>query len=104
MPCRAIQDGQVIVKSSDKMRSSGGGNGKPLQYSCHENPMNCIMTLKDEESPGQKRCNMLLGKSRGQLLIASERMKWFGQSRNNAQLWVCLVVKVKSNAVKKNIA
>ena len=30
---------QVIVKSSDKRRSAGGGNGKPLEYSCLENPM-----------------------------------------------------------------
>ena len=37
--------------------------------------------------PGQKVSNMLLGKSRGQLLTASERMKWLSQSRNDAQLW-----------------
>ena len=42
--------------------------------------------------------NVLLGKSRGQLLIAPERMKRLGQSRNNAQLLLCLVVKVKSDA------
>ena len=28
MPCRAAQDIQVIVESSDKMWSTGGGNGK----------------------------------------------------------------------------
>ena len=49
-------------------------------------------------------CYMLLGKSRGQLLIAPERMKQLGQSKNDAQLWMCLVVKIKSNAVKNNIA
>ena len=37
--------------------------------------------LKDE-SPGQKVYNMLLGKSRGQLLIAPERMRQLGQGRN----------------------
>ena len=47
---------------------------------------------------------MLLGKSRGQLLITLERMKWLGQSRNEAQLWLYLVVTVKSDAVKDNIA
>ena len=47
---------------------------------------------------------MLLRKSRGQLLIAPERMKRLDQSRNDTQLWMCLVVKVKSNAVKYNIA
>ena len=40
-------------KSSDKMWSTGKGNGKPLQYSCLENPMNSMKrqkdrTLKDE--------------------------------------------------------
>ena len=46
---------------------------------------------------------MLLGKSGEQLLIAPERMKQLGQSGNNAQLWMCLVVKVKSDAIKNNI-
>jgi len=36
------EDGQVIVKRSHKTWPTGGGNGKPLQYSCCENPMNCI--------------------------------------------------------------
>jgi len=40
MPCRATKDRQVIVKSSDKTWPPGGGNGKPLQYSCYKNPMN----------------------------------------------------------------
>ena len=53
MPCRAIQDGWVLVESSDKMWSTGEGNGKPLQYSCLENAMNSMKrqkdrTLKDE--------------------------------------------------------
>ena len=53
MPYRATQDRQVMVESSDKMWSTGEGNGKPLQYSCLENPMNSMKrekdkTLKDE--------------------------------------------------------
>ena len=53
MPCRATQDRWVMVESSDKMWSTGEGNGKPLQYSCLENPMNSMKrqkdrTLKDE--------------------------------------------------------
>ena len=31
-------------------------------------------------------------------------MKWLGQSGNDAQLWMRLAVKVKSNAVKNNTA
>ena len=37
--CWATQDGWVMVERSDRMRSTGEGNGKPLQYSCLENPM-----------------------------------------------------------------
>ena len=47
MPYRATQDGRVIVESSDKMWSTGEGNGKPLQYSCLENPMNSMKKQKD---------------------------------------------------------
>ena len=52
MPCRATQDGRVIVESYDKIWSTEG-NGKPLQYSCLENPTNSMKrqkdrTLKDE--------------------------------------------------------
>jgi len=44
---------------------------------------------------------MLVGKGRGQLLIAPERMKGLGQSRTNVQLRMSLVVKVKSKVVKE---
>ena len=49
----ATQDGRVIVEKSDRMWSTGEENGKPLQYSCLENPMYTMkrqkdMTLKDE--------------------------------------------------------
>ena len=47
MLCRATQDGRVMVESSDKMWSTGEGNGNPLQYSCLENPMNSMKRQKD---------------------------------------------------------
>ena len=47
MPCGATQDGQVTVERSDRMWSTGEGNGKPLQYSCLENPMNSMKRQKD---------------------------------------------------------
>ena len=37
--CGATQDGRVMVERSDRMWSTGERNGKPLQYSCLENPM-----------------------------------------------------------------
>ena len=53
MPCTDPQDRQIMVESSDKMWSTGEGNGKPLQYSCLENAMNSMkrqndLTLKEE--------------------------------------------------------
>ena len=38
--CGATQDGRVMVERPDRMWSTGEGTGKPLQYSCLENPMN----------------------------------------------------------------
>ena len=45
--CRAMQYGWVMVESSDKLWSSGEGNGKPLLHSCLENPMNGMKRQKD---------------------------------------------------------
>ena len=41
------QDGRVKVERSDRMWSTGEGNGKPLQYSCLENPMNSMKRQND---------------------------------------------------------
>ena len=45
--CGATQDGRVMVETSDRMWSTGEGNGKPLQYSCLENSMNSMKRQKD---------------------------------------------------------
>ena len=107
MPCRATQDGRVMVERPDRMWSTGGGNGKPLQYSCCENPMNSTKRQKDvtlEDEPARsKSVQYATGESRGQLLIAPESMKRLGQSGNAVQLWMCLVVKAKSDTVKNTI-
>ena len=105
MLCRATQDGWLMVESSHKTWSTGEGNGKPLQYSCLENPMNSMKrqkhrTLKDE-LPRSVGANMLLEISAE---ITPERMKGWSQSKNNAQLWVGLVIEARSHAVKSNIA
>ena len=36
-----------MVERSDRMWSTGKGNGKPLQYSCLENPMNSMKRQND---------------------------------------------------------
>ena len=43
----ATQDGWVMVERFDRMWSTGEGNGKPLQYSCLENPMNSMKMQND---------------------------------------------------------
>ena len=68
MPCRATQGGWVMVESSDKMWSTGKGNGKPLQYSCLENPMNSMKKQKDrtlkDELPRSVRAQYATGDQR----------------------------------------
>ena len=48
MSCRATQGGWAMVESSDKMWSTGEGDGKPLQHSCSENPKNSMKSQKDK--------------------------------------------------------
>ena len=49
-----------MLERSDRMWSTGEGNGKPLQYSCLENPMNSMKRQNDrvlkEESPNVAKC------------------------------------------------
>ena len=96
MLCRATQERWVIVKNSNKVWSTGEGNGNPLQGPCLKKPMDSRERHKDRKMslnmspPVWKVSSMLLGKSRGQLLIAPIRKKWLGQSRNDFQLWMCL--------------
>ena len=52
---------------------------------------------------GRKTSNMLLRKSRGQVQVAPELMKWLGQSRKDAQLRTCLEIQGKSDAAKRKI-
>ena len=43
----ATQDRRVMVERSDRMWSTGEGNGKPLQYYCLENPRNNMKRQND---------------------------------------------------------
>ena len=79
---------ESMVESSDKTWSTGEGNGKPLQYSCIENPMNSVKRQKDrklrDELPRSVGANILLEIS-GE--ITPERTKRQRQSEKNTQLW-----------------
>ena len=91
-----------MAGSSDKTWSTGEGNGKPLQYSCLENPINSLKRQKDRTLKDD------LPKSVGPLEnsgeITPERMKRQSQSKDNTQLWMGLVMEVYSMVVKSNIA
>ena len=45
--CGATQDWPIMVERSDRMWSTGEENGKPLQYSYLENPMNSMKRQND---------------------------------------------------------
>ena len=85
----ATQDRWVMVERPDRMWSTGEGNGKPLQYSCLENPMNSMKRQNDrilkEEIPrslGVQYAKEISGE------ITPERMKGWSQSKNSTQLWM----------------
>ena len=96
---------RVMVESSDKMWSTGEGNGKPLQYSYLENPMNSMKTQNDrilkEELPGSAGAQYATGD------------QWRNNSRKNEGMELKQkqdsVVdgtgeEARSDAVKSNIA
>ena len=49
MPYGATQESQVMVERSDRIWSTGEGNGKTLQYICLENPMNSMRRQNDRK-------------------------------------------------------
>ena len=104
MPCGAMQDGWVMVKRSDRMWSTGEGNGKPLQYPCLENPVNSMKrqqdrTLKDE-LPKSVDAQYATGDQWRNNFRKNEGME---PKQKQHPLWIGLVMEVKSDAVKSNI-
>ena len=67
----------MTVESSDKTWSTGEGNGKPLQYSCLENPMNSMKRRKD------RTLNEELPKSIGAQYATGD--EWRNNSRKNEE-------------------
>ena len=61
----ATQDGLVMVERSDRMWSTGEGNGKTLHYSCLENQINSMKTQNErilkEELPKSVRAPYATG-------------------------------------------
>ena len=86
---RATQDRWVMMEISYKTWSTGEENGKPLQYSCTENPMNSMQRQKDrtlkDELPRSVGTQYATG---DQWRNNSRRMKRWSQSKNNTQFWM----------------
>ena len=105
MLCRATQDGRFMMESSHKTWSIGEGNGKPLRYSCLENPMNSMkrqqgMTLKDE----LRRlvgAQYTTGEDWRNNSTKNEEME---PKQKNTELWMGVVIEARFDNVKSNIA
>ena len=88
MLCRATQDGQIMVESSDKMWSTGEGSGKPLQYSCLENTMNSMKMQKDRTLKDELPRSVGAQHAPGDQWRNNSRKNEQSQSKNNTQLWM----------------
>ena len=83
------RDGRVMVERSDRMCSTGEGNGKPLQYSCLEDPMNSMKRQKDrtlkEELPRLVGAQYATG---DQWRNNSKKNEGMEPKQNNTQMWM----------------
>ena len=64
-----------MMESSDKTWSTGEGNGKPLHYSCLENPMNSMTRQKDRTLKDQLP-----------RLVGATGDQWRNNSRKNEEI------------------
>ena len=81
------QDGWVMVERSDRLWSTGEGNGKPLQNSFLEKSMNSMKRQNDkilkEELPRSVGAQYATG---DQWRNNSRKNEGWSQSKNNTQL------------------
>ena len=67
-----------MVERSDRIWSTGEGNGKPLQYSCLEKPMNTMKRQKDRTLKNE------LPRSAGAQYATGE--EWRNNSKKNEEM------------------
>ena len=82
MPCSTTQDGWVMAERADRMWSTGDGNGKPLQCSCLENPMN---SMKRQNNRTLKYAQYATGEEWRNNSRKNEEAE---PNENNTQLWM----------------
>ena len=86
MPSGATQDEWVMVERSDRTWSTGEGNGKPLQYSCLENPMNSMKRQTDKILKEELPRSVGAQYATGDQWKNNSRKKGQSQSKTNTQL------------------
>ena len=94
-----------MVESSGKTWSTGKGNGKPLQYSCLENPISTMKRPKDrtlKDKLPRLVCAQYATGDQGR--NNSRKNEETEPKQNKIQLWMGLVIEARFGAVKSNIA
>ena len=101
----ATQDGRVMVETFDRMWSTGERNGKPLQYSCLENPMNSMKRQNDkilkEELPRSVGAQYATG---DQWRNTSRKNEGMEPKQKQYPAVDVTGIEARSDAVKSNIA
>ena len=99
------QDRRVMMERSDRMWFTGEGNGKPLQYSWLENPMNSMKRQNDRilkgELPGAVGAQYATG---DQWRNNSRRNEGMEPKQKQYPVVEWLVIEARSDTVKGNIA
>ena len=103
--CGDTQDRRVMVERSNRMWYTGERNGKSLQYSCLDNHMNSMKRQNDRilkgELPSSVGTQYATGAQWRNNSRKNEGMKGWSQSKNNTQLWMQLVIEIRSDAIKE---
>ena len=89
-----------MVESSDKTWSTGEGNGKPLQYSCLENPMNSMKRQKDRTLKDELPRSVGAQYATGEEWRNNSRKKRRSQKENNTQLWMCVITDLEPDILE----
>ena len=86
------------------MQSTRDGNGKPLQYSCLENPMKSMKKQRDRILRDElSRSVSVQYATSDQWRNTSRKNEGMEPKQNNTQLWMGLVIEARFDAVKSNI-
>ena len=92
-----------MMESSDKTWSNGEGNGKPLQYSCIENPLNSMKRQKDRTLKDELLRSVGIQYATGDLWSTNSRKNEETETKQKHPVVDVIGDENKSNAVKSNI-